>query len=165
MLTDTFSIGETARMFGVPVSTLRYYDKEGLLPGVERAAGGARRFTGKALGALNIVECLKKSGLSIGQIRCFVEMVEQGDSTLTERRELFEKQKTAVAAQIDALRSTLDILEYKCWYYNTAERLGSEEAVAQLSWDELPVELRAVRRSLDSVREQCAAAREGVPVR
>ena len=60
-----YTVGETARMLEVPASTLRYYDKEGLLPFVERSSGGIRMFHESDLEWLQVIGCMKKAGISI----------------------------------------------------------------------------------------------------
>ena len=87
-----YSIGRVSEMFGLPVSTLRYYDKEGLFPNMERVSG-IRKFSDKELETLRVIECLKKSGLEIKDIKQFMEWCSQGSSTYSKRRELFERQK------------------------------------------------------------------------
>ena len=74
-----YTIGQIAEMFQIPVSTLRYYDKEGLFPGLERS-GGIRRFGERDVEALRVIECLKKSGLEIKDIKRFMEWCAQGSS-------------------------------------------------------------------------------------
>ena len=69
----TYTIGETAELLGVPASTMRYYDKEGLLPELSRGAGGRRAFEDKDLEALKVIDCLKQSGLHISEIRQFMQ--------------------------------------------------------------------------------------------
>ena len=64
-----YTVGEMARRLGVPASTIRYYDKEGLLPFVGRSSGGIRVFTEKDFEWLRIIECMKKAGMSIKDIR------------------------------------------------------------------------------------------------
>ena len=66
-----YTIGQVSKMFNLPVSTLRYYDKEGLFPGMERASG-IRQFSDSEIEALHVIECLKKSGLEIKDIRLFM---------------------------------------------------------------------------------------------
>ena len=63
-----YTIGQVSKMFGLPISTLRYYDKEGLFPDMERS-NGIRRFGQRELEALRVIECLKKSGMEIKDIR------------------------------------------------------------------------------------------------
>ena len=114
-----YTVGEMAKILGVPASTLRYYDQEGLLPFVERSKGGVRMFTEADYTALMVIGCLKQSGLSIKEIKAFIQMAEQGDSSLEERLALFRHRKEAVEKQMQELRETLSLLEYKCWYYET----------------------------------------------
>ena len=84
-----YTVGETARMLHVPASTLRYYDKEGLLPSVERTSGGIRMFKDDDIEWLRIIDCLKKSGMSIRDIREYIALAAQGYSTINERLQLF----------------------------------------------------------------------------
>lgn len=75
-----YTIGQVAAMFGIPVSTLRYYDKEGFFPNLERK-GNIRYFSDNELEALRIIECLKKSGLEIKDIKQFFVWVSEGSSS------------------------------------------------------------------------------------
>ena len=138
-----YTVGEMARETGIPASTLRYYDKEGLLPFVERTGGGLRMFSDADREALTVIECLKRSGLSIREIREFMGMVARGDGSLGERKALFEARRDAVRAQIAQLERSLEVLEYKCWYYETAEAAGTEEAVRKLAPEQVPERVRA----------------------
>ena len=69
-----YSIGQVAEMFGLPISTLRYYDKQGLFPNMERVSG-IRKFSEAEIEALRVIECLKKAGMEIKDINVFVEGV------------------------------------------------------------------------------------------
>ena len=73
-----YTVGEMAKKIGVAPSTLRYYDKEGLLPFVERSGGGMRMFKDSDLDWLRIIECLKRTGMPIKEIRQFVDWVYGG---------------------------------------------------------------------------------------
>ena len=143
-----YTVGEMARAVGIPASTLRYYDQEGLLPFVERSRGGMRMFTDKDREALTVIDCLKKSGLSIREIRAFMAMAAEGDASIEQRLALFRARRDAVRRQMEDLERTLELLEYKCWYYETARQAGSEEAVRRLSEEQVPPERRAARRRL-----------------
>ena len=114
-----YSIGQVSEMFHLPISTLRYYDKEGLFPGMERQSG-IRRFSEREIEALRVIECLKASGLEIRDIKQFMEWTTEGAATYTQRKQLFETRKQAVEAEMAELQKTLDMLRYKCWYYDTA---------------------------------------------
>lgn len=108
-----YSIGEMAKQLGVAPSTLRYYDKEGLLPFVERSGGGIRVFKDSDMGWLFIIGCLKKTGMPIREIKQFVDWCMEGDSTISQRLELIDRQRDAVRQQMKQLQQTLDTLEYK----------------------------------------------------
>ena len=97
-----YTIGQVSEMFDIPVSTLRYYDKEGLFPNLERA-GNIRRFGEGELELLRVIECLKKTGLEIKDIKRFVDMVQEGPSTYAERRQLFETRKARTEQEIARL--------------------------------------------------------------
>ena len=115
-----YTVGEMAKLLGIAASTLRYYDQEGLLPFVERSSGGVRVFTEQDYAPLAVICCLKKSGLSVREIRAFVMLAQQGDDSLRQRLELFRRRKAAVERQIADLQETLRVLEEKCRYYEAA---------------------------------------------
>lgn len=89
---NMYTIGEVSKMFDIPISTLRYYDKEGLFPKIERKSG-IRQFSEEEIEALRVFECLKKSGLKIRDIKKFIDWTELGNETLEERKKLFHNQK------------------------------------------------------------------------
>lgn len=122
-----YTIKDAARIMGVPTSTIRYYDKEGLLPFVERLASGYRIFTEKDIATLRIIDCLKKTGMSIKEIRQFSSWLEQGDSSLQQRYDMFLERRRVVKQQMAELQKILDTVNYKCWYYETAIAAGTEK--------------------------------------
>ena len=115
-----FTIGEVAERLGVSTSTIRYYDKEGLLPFVARSAGGIRKFKPEDLEWLRLIECLKATEMPIRDIKQFIDWYQEGDVTLEQRRDMFYQRKRAVEAQIDALQKVLHTIEHKCCFYDTA---------------------------------------------
>lgn len=146
-----YTVGEMAKILGIPASTLRYYDKEGLLPFVERSSGGIRMFTDKDHEWLKVIECLKQSGLSIKEIKDFTVMAIQGDqASLTKRLALFQARRNAVKKQMEDIQETLDLLEFKCWYYEQAILDGTEEKVRSLSLDEIPKRYRKIRKKMNT---------------
>lgn len=136
-----YTIGEVSEMFNIPVSTLRYYDKEGLFPELERKSG-IRKFSDREIEALRVIECLKLSGLEIREIKQFMEWTEQGSATYALRKQLFETRKAAVGEEIGRLQKTLDMLKYKCWYYETAIADGNEDRINEMLPDDLPPEIQ-----------------------
>lgn len=142
-----YSIGEVASLAGIPISTLRYYDREGLFPNLERSGGGIRRFTDKEVEALGIIECLKTSGLSIQEIKQFLDWCQEGDSSLQKRRELFYERLAVVTKQMEELQKTMNTLRFKCWYYDTALSAGTEEVPRNLPPEEIPEDILRYRHS------------------
>ena len=137
----TYGIGEISKMFGLPVSTLRYYDKEGLFPELHRY-GDRRLFTEREIEALQVIKCLKASGLEIKDIKQFMQLCTEGPSTYAQRKQIFEDRRKAVEEELERLRKTLDLLKYKCWYYETAQKDGSEDRIRHMLPDGLPAEIQ-----------------------
>jgi DNA-binding transcriptional MerR regulator len=127
-----YIIGEAAERLGLTAPTLRYYDKEGLLPYVDRSASGIRMFKEADFEWLRLIECLKATGMPIRDIRRFIDWNMQGDSTLGLRRDMFHERKRIVEAQIETMKKTLDMIEYKCWYYDVAAEAGTCDAVKNM---------------------------------
>lgn len=143
-----YTVGEMAKRLGVAPSTLRYYDQEGVLPFVERSEGGIRVFKESDYEWLQVIGCLKKTGMQLRDIKTFIEMAMQGDQTIEPRLALITKQKESVKAQIAELEETLRTLEFKEWYYNTAKEKGTTSVPRNMTLDELPEEFREVRLKL-----------------
>jgi len=122
----TYSISEVAKELNLTVYTLRYYDKEGLMPFVERTVSGTRVFKQSDIEALKIIECLKSTGMPIKEIRKFIEWCSDGDSTLQQRYDMFMERKASVEAQMEELKKTMALIEHKCSYYRTALEAGTE---------------------------------------
>ncbi len=136
-----YTIGQVSQLFGLPVSTLRYYDKEGLFPNIKRVSG-VRQFDEKEIEAIRVIECLKKSGMEIKEIKQFMEWCAQGPQTYALRRELFLKQKASVEAEIERMNRVLDMLSYKCWYYEEAIREGNEARLQSMQPEDMPESIR-----------------------
>ena len=136
-----YTIGQVAEMFDLPISTLRYYDKQGLFPQLTRESG-IRKFSDNEIEALRVIECLKKSGLELKDIKLFMEWCAEGPVTYSNRFNLINKQKERVEAEILQLHRTLDMLRYKCWYYTQAMEDGSEDRAKALTPDGLPEDIR-----------------------
>ena len=116
-----YSIGQVAEMFGLPISTLRYYDKQGLFPNMEQMSG------------------IRKFGdMEIKDIRQFMDWCAEGPSTYPQRKAMFEERKAHMEAEIAHMNRALDMLKFKCWYYEQAIQDGSEDRLKALIPDHLP---------------------------
>ncbi|MDL2233857.1 MerR family transcriptional regulator [Ruminococcaceae bacterium OttesenSCG-928-L11] len=146
-----YTVGEVAERVGISAHTLRYYDREGLLPFVERSASGIRMFKEHDFEWLHLIECLKSSGMPLREIKQFIDWYTVGDETLEQRRDMFYARKEIVEEQIKELNKTLDMLTYKCWFYDTAVEAGTVDAPKQLNPEALPEKIAAAKaRAFDN---------------
>lgn len=143
-----YTVGEMAKLLEVPASTLRYYDKEGLLPFVERSSGGIRMFQESDFEWLQVIGCMKKAGMSIRDIRRYIELAMQGDDTIETRLQMFRHQREVVTQQLAELRHTLETVEYKCWFYETAKAAGTVDVPIAMADEDVPERFRTIRREL-----------------
>ena len=130
-----YTAGEAAKILGIPASTLRYYDKEGLLPELERSSGGMRMFRDSDFASLRLIQCLKKAGLPLKEIRDFIRLPNDGQKTIDTRLKILRK-------KMEELEDMMGMVEYKIWYYETAKRAGTTKVPAEMDETELPAYLR-----------------------
>jgi len=127
-----YSIGQVAQKTGLTTHTLRYYEKEGLLPFVRKNSSGLRVFSDNDLGWLAMIECLKETGMPLKGIKQYIDWFEEGDSTLPQRLEMFCSQKEKIEGQIALFQKHLAKIEYKISLYQEAVQLGSlDKAIAK----------------------------------
>ncbi len=135
-----YTIKEAAEIMNVTTTTLRYYDKQGLLPFMGRKESGYRVFSDNDIAMLKVIECLKKSGMSIKEIKEFSKWIQMGDASLNERYNMFLERKKVVEKEMKELQETLDFINHKCWYYKTAIEAGTEKIHFKDNDDKLPCE-------------------------
>jgi DNA-binding transcriptional MerR regulator len=111
-------IGELAAQSGRSTHTIRWYDAQGLIPGVIRDPSGHRRFTIGHVQWLALLERLRHTGMSISQIRTYTRLVQQGSKQLPLQRKLLADHRDRVAATIDAWRDSLDLIDAKLAFYD-----------------------------------------------
>lgn len=135
-------IGEISKKTGLSISTLRYYDKHGLLQNIGRSNGGIRKFDDKDLEALRIILCLKTSGMKISEIKQFMDWCNEGDTTIDKRLNMFYEQEKNINKQIDILNNSLKLIKFKQWYYETAKKDRTEKKVKNMNLDDYPNDIR-----------------------
>ena len=148
-----YTVGEMAKLLGITASTLRYYDKEGLLPFVERSSGGIRMFQESDFEWLQVIGCMKKAGMPIKDIRQYIEMALQGDDTIGLRLAMFRHQQEALKQQMEELQRTMQMVDYKCWYYETALKAGTVDVPQSMELSQVPEEFREIRLNLKKAPE------------
>lgn len=115
----SYTISQVAEKFDLTAHTIRYYDKEGLLPFVDRSKSGIREFSDSDLEWLKLICCLKNTGMPLKQIKQYIEWCLQGDETLEIRRQLFLDHRKEVLKQMADLRENLKIIDFKLEIYDT----------------------------------------------
>lgn len=136
----TYTIKEVAEMMDVPPSTLRYYDKQGLLPMIERR-NGIRIFKDEDFKWLRVLDCLKNTGMPLKKIKTYVDLAQGGDATISERHDLIVEQKAHVLERIAELNHYLQEIEFKEWYYEQAMAAGTEAVVEHIPSKQPSMEL------------------------
>lgn len=117
-----YNIHQAAEKFGISTHTLRYYDNAGLFPDMQRDKNGARIFTDERMEWLGIVMCLRSTGMSIADIRNYLALCAQGDSTLEERYQIILAQKKRAEEERAEIDKKLEVLSRKVAIYE--EKLG-----------------------------------------
>ncbi len=116
------TIQQTASRTGFSQHTLRYYEKIGLIPPVERAPNGHRRYTDTDLGWIDFLKCLRSTGMPVAQMIEFTHLTHAGDHTIQERLAMLNKHRECVLREIAALEKDLEVIHNKIdWYSNMIE--------------------------------------------
>jgi DNA-binding transcriptional MerR regulator len=113
-----YSIHEVCERTGLTAHTLRYYEKEKLLPSVGRSAGGFRQYTDEDMESLTMICCLKNTGMSLQDIARFMELTREGDQTLRERCELLKRHRERVLERMEEMQRHLEKVSCKVEYFS-----------------------------------------------
>ncbi|MBO4298732.1 MAG: MerR family transcriptional regulator [Clostridia bacterium] len=128
-----YTIQEICKKTGLSPHTLRYYEREGLLTGVDRSRGGFRRYSDADLESLGLICCLKKTGMSLQEIARFMELTREGEHTLKERVELLRAHRENVISRMAEMQAHLDKVTWKLDFFS--EKLRAYEAREKESED------------------------------
>ncbi len=112
-----FTIKEVAEMTELTAYTIRYYDNVGLIPGLDRTDGNVRMFSEYAVSWLQLVHCLRMTGLPVEQVKHYIDLCLKGDSTIPERAQLIFQQEKVLRQQVRELQKQMEVLKYKKAYY------------------------------------------------
>ncbi|MBQ6233791.1 MAG: MerR family transcriptional regulator [Clostridia bacterium] len=126
-----YSIQDVSKKTGLSAHTLRYYEKEGLISGVERSQGGFRQYTDEDLEALGLICCLKNTGMSLQEIAEFVRLTYQGDYTLKERVELLRQHRENVVQRMAEMQRYLDKVTWKINFFSEKLRAYEEQQASR----------------------------------
>lgn len=113
----TYTISKVSEITGLSAHTLRYYEKEGLLPNIKRDINGNREFSETDLKWLETIICLKNSGMSIKNLKRYIQLYTEGDETFEGRLEIIKEHKTVIEEKMKELNRYMEYVEYKIKYF------------------------------------------------
>ena len=111
------TISEVSEKYGIPVDTLRYYEKEGLIPPVHRKESGVRDYTEADCGWVEFIKCMRSAGLSIETLTEYVALYRKGNRTLQKRKNLLIAERDRLQERVNEMQKTLNRLNYKISVY------------------------------------------------
>ncbi|WP_326955028.1 MerR family transcriptional regulator [Amycolatopsis sp. NBC_01286] len=120
----SYTPAQVTEKTGFTIDTLRYYERIGLLHHVGRTAGGRRTFTDQDVEFLQLLRCLRYTGMPVAEMLRFVELLRSGDATQDERLEVLREHEARVEAQIDRLREHQEHIQFKIKLYSGAPELA-----------------------------------------
>ncbi|MDE7194367.1 MAG: MerR family transcriptional regulator [Oscillospiraceae bacterium] len=157
-----YTVSEVAKRLELSPHTIRFYSKEGLLDFVERDQNGNRIFKESDFERLFIIASLKRSGMSIKQIREFTILCDKGDSTIADRLKIIMDQRETVEEEITKLQDALDVLKYKTWLYEVALEAGTTAVHDNMPPEKIPPNIRKIkeriRKLTDDMEQRYKAA-------
>jgi DNA-binding transcriptional MerR regulator len=119
---DRYTISQVAAFTGLTAHTLRWYERIGLMPHVDRSNTGQRRFTNRDLEWLEFVTKLRLTGMPVADMVRYAELIRVGEETFEERQELLERTRRDVIGRIRELQDTVAVLDHKIGFYAGARR-------------------------------------------
>lgn len=128
----SYSVKEAAELLGIPAHTIRYYDKEGLLPFVERDQYGNRMLEQQDLDWMKLMTCFRATGMSISSLRRIVELAVQGDSTLDERMAILENHKQELYKKQRELDEAFAAVNHKLSVYGLRKKNKSAPLIGRM---------------------------------
>jgi DNA-binding transcriptional MerR regulator len=123
-------IAEVSEQYNISTDTLRYYERVGLIPPVNRNESGIRDYNELDLRRVDFIKCMRSAGLPIEVLIEYVALVQQGDKTIEARKEILKEQRELLIARMNEMQKTLDILDHKIEVYEKAV-LKKEKAMIQ----------------------------------
>ena len=124
-------IAAVSEQYGMSSDTLRFYERIGLIPPVNRNGSGIRDYSELDIRRVEFIKCMRSAGLPIEVLIDYMELVQQGDRTVGARKEILKEQRDLLAERIHEMHQTLDLLNYKIEVYENA-LLAKEKAIVQI---------------------------------
>ena len=122
-------IAEVSERYGLSLDTLRYYERVGLIPPVNRNESGIRDYNELDLMRVEFIKCMRSAGLPVEVLIDYVALVQQGDKTIEARKEILKEQRELLAARMKEMQKTLDLLDHKIKVYENAVLKKEKEII------------------------------------
>ena len=122
-------ISEVSEQCGISLDTLRYYERVGLLPPVNRKESGIRDYSELDVRRVEFIKCMRRVGLPIQVLIEYFNLVQQGDGTIEARKAILIEQRARLAAKMEEMQETLDLLDYTVRVYQDAVLTRENEMV------------------------------------
>jgi len=129
-------IAEVSEQYDIPSDTLRYYERIGLLPPVNRNGSGIRDYSELDIKRVEFIKCMRSAGLPIEVLIEYMRLVQQGDKTIEARKEILKEQRELLARRMKDMQETLALLDHKIEVYENAV-LKREQEIIQME-DQVP---------------------------
>ena len=147
-----YTVKDVSKKTGLSPYTIRSYLREGLFPSIERDSNGTRLFCKTDIETLYMIECMKHCGMTISEIRQYMEWLAEGDQNIDKCLGLFtEKQKT-LENEMKRLQECMDAVQYKIWYYKTAQKAGTISVHDNMPTKEIPKDMQEIRSRMVDVK-------------
>ena len=112
-------IQEVSEKYSLSADTLRYYERVGLIPPVTRTMSGIRDYSDLDVRRVEFIKCMRSAGLPIEVLIDYMELVQQGDSTIEARKDILKEQREQLIARMNEMKKTLDIVNHKIQVYES----------------------------------------------
>lgn len=122
-------IAEVSDRYDISSDTLRYYERIGLLPPVNRNGSGIRDYNEIDIKRIEFIKCMRSAGLPIEALIEYVRLVQLGDGTIEARKEILKEQRAQLAARMAEMQKTLDLLDHKLEVYEKALLIREKEII------------------------------------
>jgi MerR family transcriptional regulator, aldehyde-responsive regulator len=123
-------IAEVSERYSISLDTLRYYERIGLIPPVNRNKSGIRDYSEIDLKRVEFIKCMRSAGLPVEVLAEYIKLVQQGDQTIEARKEILKEQREQLLDKMEEMQKTLDVLNYKIGVYENAVLKKEKEMIA-----------------------------------
>ena len=130
-------IAQVSEQYGISPDTLRYYERIGLIPAVNRNGNGIRDYNDTDVKRVEFIKCMRTAGLPIEALIEYVGLVQQGDQTIEARKSILKEQRSLLVARMKAMQKTIDLLDYKIIVYENTVLIKEKELIQGEQFSEI----------------------------